>query len=51
MNMFKSTCARCGKEVFTYAKNKGGELPKVYCSKRCESETKHDKRMVDYNEK
>lgn len=46
MNMFKIKCARCGKEMFTYAKSKTGELKMAYCSKACESNDKYEKRFV-----
>lgn len=45
--MYKTACANaCGREVFVFAKNKGGELPKAYCSKKCEGEAKDLKRFV-----
>ncbi len=44
-NMFKTECEVCGKEMYTYAKNKQRELPKVYCSRMCESQAKYDKRF------
>lgn len=44
--MFKTHCACCGKEMWTYAKNKRGELPVVYDTKQCEANAKYDKRFV-----
>lgn len=43
--MFKTKCKHCGKEMFTYAKDKMGTLPDVYCSKACKSNDKYDKRF------
>lgn len=42
--MFKTKCAHCGKEMFTYAKNKAGTLPTVFCSKACEANKKYQTR-------
>lgn len=44
-NMFKTNCAVCGKEMFTYAKDKMGTLPKVYCGKVCQANAKYEKRF------
>ena len=43
--MFVTKCAGCGKTMYTYAKNKMGELEKVYCSKVCEGKVKYEERM------
>lgn len=43
--MYKTQCATCGKEMFTYAINKRGDLPKVYCSRKCEANAKYEKRF------
>ena len=43
--MFKTNCAYCGKQMFAYAKNKQGELPKVYCSKVCEGQVNYEKKF------
>ena len=46
--MFKNKCAYCGKEVFSYAKDKLGTLPTVFCpGKACETNYKYDKRKFD----
>jgi hypothetical protein len=43
--MYKNKCAVCGKEMMSYAKDKRGTLPIVYCSKACETNAKYDKRF------
>lgn len=45
--LFKTNCLYCGKEMYSYAVNRLGDLEKKYCSKRCESNDKHDKRFID----
>lgn len=49
--MFKTACGYCGREMMTFAKNKRGELPIVYCSKHCEVNAKYEKRFKVYNSK
>lgn len=44
-NMFKTKCAECGKEMYTYAVDRQGTLPKVYCSKACKSNAQYKKRF------
>lgn len=49
--MYKTTCAcGCGKEVFAYAKDRLGTLPKTYFDKTHEGNDKYknrfDKRFV-----
>lgn len=45
--MFQVKCARkgCENKMYTYAKDMSGNLPKVYCSKRCEGEDNYGKRF------
>jgi hypothetical protein len=45
--MYQTKCAGgCGKTVWAYAKNKLGELPKVYClDKLCKSRAVDAKRF------
>jgi hypothetical protein len=43
--MYKTNCGYCGKKMYTYAKNKRGELPIVYCSVQCEQNAKYEKRF------
>jgi endogenous inhibitor of DNA gyrase (YacG/DUF329 family) len=45
-NLFKTKCPYCGKDVFTYAVSKSGELANQYCSKACENNAKHDQRFI-----
>ena len=45
--MYKTSCSYCGKPMFAYAKNKRGELPKVYCSRACEGAVNYEKRFKD----
>jgi hypothetical protein len=44
--MFDTTCGYCGKPMKTYAKDKMGTLPVVYCSRPCEQNAKEKKRYV-----
>lgn len=46
-NLFKTKCAYCGKDMYSYAKSRTGELYNRYCSKQCENNDKHDKRFID----
>ncbi len=41
---FKTKCANCGNPMYTYAKDRLGTLPTVYCSKSCEANKKYDRR-------
>lgn len=44
--MYKTTCGcGCGAELFTYAKDKLGTLPKVYVDKTHEGNDKYKKRF------
>lgn len=43
--MFKTKCAECGKEMYTYAKDRLGTLPVVYCSKICKANAQYKKRF------
>jgi hypothetical protein len=44
--MFVTKCAACGKVMYAYAKNKMGELPKVYCPNRmCGNKAADEKRL------
>jgi len=43
--MYTTKCAGCGKILFTFAQNKRGDLPKVYCSKICESAANYKERF------
>ena len=43
--MYETYCSQCGKPMKTFAKNKRGELPTVYCSKHCEANAKYDRRF------
>ena len=44
--MYKTKCAYCGKEMHTFAKDKIGTLPVVYCpGKVCESNAKYERRF------
>ena len=45
-NMFKTECAcGCGQEVFAYAKDRLGTLPKVYVDKTHEGNDKYKRRF------
>ena len=44
--LFKTKCIYCGKDCFSYAVSKTGELETQYCSKQCESNAKHEQRIV-----
>ena len=45
--MFQVKCARpgCENKMYTYAKDMSGNLPVVFCSKRCEGEAAYAKRF------
>ena len=45
--MYETICGRrgCGKKMYTYSKDRQGNLPVIYCSKRCEGEVNYDKRF------
>lgn len=45
--MFPTKCARrgCDKKMYVYGKDKVGNVPTVYCSKRCEGEDAYEKRF------
>jgi hypothetical protein len=43
--MYKTQCSGCGKDMYTYAKDKLGTIPKVYCSKVCEGKDKYNRRF------
>ena len=42
--MFKTKCNNCGNPMYTYAQDKLGTLPTVYCSKACEANKKYDRK-------
>lgn len=42
--MYPTHCGYCGKPMKTYAKNKRGDLPLVFCSIACENNAKYEKR-------
>ena len=46
-DMYKTTCAYCGKPGFVFAKDKQGTLPTYYCSKVCQGNAGHEKRFVE----
>ena len=35
--LFSNTCGGCGKAISSFAKNKNGDLPAVFCSRSCET--------------
>ena len=41
---FKTTCANCRKEIFTFLKSRVGYPHSVFCSKVCEKQFNYDKR-------
>lgn len=43
--MFETKCAKCGKQMYTYAKDRLGTLPKVYCGKICEGQANYDRKF------
>ena len=45
--MYQVKCGRkgCENKMYTYAKDKMGNLPTVYCSKRCEGEVAYEKKF------
>jgi len=43
--MYETKCAYCGKQMFTYAKDKMGTLPIVYDTTACEANAKYKKRF------
>lgn len=45
--MYATVCARkgCGKKMYVYGKDKSGNLPIVYCSKRCEGEDAYERKF------
>lgn len=45
--MFENYCAYCGKPVMSFAKNKRGDLPTVFCSSKCEGDAKYEKKFVE----
>lgn len=47
--LYKTKCAKCGKEMFTYAKDKLGNLPIVFCSTACEANARNEKRFIKLN--
>ena len=49
--MFETVCGYCGKPMKTFARNKRGELPIVYCSKACEGNAKYEKKFVRFDRK
>lgn len=51
ISMFDTNCGYCGKPMKTYAKNKRGDLPVVYCSLHCEKNANYDKRFKVFNSK
>ena len=42
--MYKTKCANCGNPMYTYAKDKLGTLPVVYCSIACQKNAKYPSR-------
>lgn len=44
--MYKTECSYCGKPMYTYAKNRLGELPVVFCSKKCRGDYKEKDKFV-----
>lgn len=46
-SMYETLCARrdCGKKMYVYGKDRMGNLPTVYCSKRCEGEVAYERRF------
>lgn len=42
---FENKCVKCGKILYTYAIDRQGTLPKVYCGKVCEANAKYEKRF------
>ena len=49
--MFDAYCAYCGNPMKTFALNKRGDLPTVYCSKACEQNAKYERRFKVINRK
>ena len=45
--MYKTKCGRtgCEKVMYTYAIDRQGTLPTVYCSDRCRGEVSYEKRF------
>lgn len=41
---FKTKCGNCGNPMYTYAQDKLGTLPIVYCSTACEANKKYDRK-------
>jgi hypothetical protein len=45
--MYDNQCSYCGKSMKSYARDKMGKLPKVYCSRKCEGDAKAELRVFD----
>lgn len=45
--MYQTKCARrgCENKMYVYGKDKQGNLPTVYCSKRCEGEAAYERKF------
>lgn len=43
--MFKTKCSNCGNPMYTYAKDKLGTLPTVYCSEACKANARYPNRF------
>ena len=45
--MYETTCSfsGCGKTCYTFAKNRRGDLPPVYCNKLCEGQAETQKKF------
>ncbi len=41
---FKTKCSNCGNPMYTFATDKLGSIPSVFCSRACESNKKYDKK-------
>lgn len=48
MSLFSNHCGGCGKSIPTYATNRQGDVPTVFCNRACETVYNQEKRMADH---
>lgn len=48
MALFDNYCSACGKLIPTYAIDRSGNVPKVYCNSVCETEFSKASKMTDF---
>ena len=45
--MYKTKCANCGKVMFTFAKDRLGNISAVFCSRACEGEVRYKNKIIN----